>query len=93
MANLKHITTDTGFEVELDVELLDDMELFEIIIEIDEGKNKNIPKFIKRILNEKDIRRLYDHVRLESGRVPVSKVGREIYSILNALNEDENKKK
>lgn len=89
---MKHIITDTGFEVDLDIELLDDMELFDTIIEIDEGKYENIPKFLRKILSEKDIKRLYDHVRLESGRVPASKVALEIGNIFATLNEVEGKK-
>ena len=90
---LKHVVTDTGFEVDLDIELLDDMELFDLIIEIDGGEFKNIPKFLRKILSEKDIKRLYDHVRLEGGRVPASRVVAEIGNILNAFNEDGGKKK
>jgi hypothetical protein len=90
---LKHVVTDTGFEVDLDIEILDDMELFDLIIELDEGQYKNIPKFLRKILNEKDIKRLYDHVRLESGRAPASRVVAEIGNILNAFNEDGGKKK
>lgn len=90
---LKHIITDTGFEVDLDIELLDDMELFDLIIEIDGGEFKNIPKFLRKILSEKDIKRLYDHVRLEGGRVPASKVALEIGNIFATLNEVDGKKK
>lgn len=95
MANkrIHHVITQTGFEIDVDIELMDDMELFEMILEFDEGKYGKLPLFLKRLFGEKEIERLYDHVRVESGRVPMSRVSEEVGYIVNALNEVESKKK
>ena len=90
---LTHIITETGFEVDIDIELMDDMELFDLIVELDEGNLGKIPKLLKKVLKNEDIKRLYDHVRLESGRVPATSVVLELGNIMNAFNEVESKKK
>lgn len=90
---LTHIITETGFEVDLDIELMDDMELFDLIVELDEGNLGKIPKLLKKVLNNEDIKRLYDHVRLEGGRVPATSVVLELGNIMNAFNEVDAKKK
>ncbi len=90
---LTHIITETGFEVDLDIELMDDMELFDLIVELDEGNLGKIPKLLKKVLNKEDIKRLYDHVRLEGGRVPATSVVLELGNIMNAFNEVGGKKK
>lgn len=90
---LTHIITETGFEVDLDIGLMDDMELFDLIVELDEGNLGKIPKLLKKVLNNEDIKRLYDHVRLEGGRVPATSVVLELGNIMNAFNEVDGKKK
>lgn len=90
---LTHIITETGFEVDLDIGLMDDMELFDLIVELDEGNLGKIPKLLKKVLNKEDIKRLYDHVRLEGGRVPATSVVLELGNIMNAFNEVDGKKK
>lgn len=90
---LTHIITETGFEVDIDIELMDDMELFDLIVELDEGNLGKIPKLLKKVLNKEDIKRLYDHVRLEGGRVPATSVVLELGNIMNAFNEVDGKKK
>ena len=68
-------------------------EVFGLERGVDEGNLGKIPKLLKKVLKNEDIKRLYDHVRLESGRVPATSVVLELGNIMNAFNEVESKKK
>lgn len=82
---MKHITTSSGFELDIDEQILDDMELFDAIIALEKGDGTAVPAVVSKIAG-KDRQRLYDHVRTEAGRVPTGDVTREITEIIEALN-------
>ena len=82
---IKHIKTKTGFECDLDDSCIDDMELFEAVADLQAGNNLAIPTVIKKLCGESK-QALYDHCRLESGRVPVQAVSDEIADIFEGLN-------
>lgn len=82
---VKHIKTSTGFEADIDDSCIDDMELFEAVIDLQAGNALAIPTVVRKIGGiHKEA--LYDHCRLETGRVPVEAVAEEIGEIFNALN-------
>lgn len=82
---VKHIKTSTGFEADIDDSCIDDMELFEAVVDLQGGNALAIPLVVKKIGGiHKNA--LYDHCRLENGRVPVAAVAEEIGEIFNALN-------
>lgn len=82
---IKHIKTNTGFEADIDDSCLDDMELFEAVADLQSGNVLAISTVIKKLCGEHK-KALYDHCRLESGRVPTQAVTEEITEIFNELN-------
>lgn len=82
---VKHIKTSTGFEMEIDDSCLDDMELFEAVADLQGGNNLAVPIVVRKIFG-KDKKALYDHCRLESGRVPTQAISEEIREVFEALN-------
>ena len=81
---MKHIRTRTGFEIDLDDSCLDDMELFEAVADVQGGNNLAIPTVIRKVCGDSK-KALYDHCRLENGRVPTQAISDEITEIFEAL--------
>ena len=75
--------TSTGFEVDIEDERLDDMELVDIMAEIDENPLL-MPKLCKMLLGDEQKKRLYDHLRSEDGRVPIEATTNAIQEIFNS---------
>ena len=82
---VKHIKTTTGFECDIDNSVIDDMELFDSIAELQAGDVMAVPTVINKLVGDYK-KALYDHVRLENGRVPTQAVVSEITEILTELN-------
>ena len=82
---IKHIKTATGFEADIEDSVIDDMELFDSIAELQAGDIMAVPSVINKLVGEQK-KALYDHVRLENGRVPTQAVVSEITEILTELN-------
>ena len=82
---VKHIKTATGFEADIDDVCIDDMELFEAVVDVQGGDATAIPTVVRK-LGGIHKQALYDHCRLPDGRVPVEAVAEEIGEIFKALN-------
>jgi hypothetical protein len=82
---VKHIKTKTGFELDIDDSCIDDMELLDAVANLQSGDTFAIPVVISKICGESK-KALYDHCRLESGRVPTRAVAEEINAIFEAIN-------
>lgn len=78
--------TKSGFEFTIQKDISDDMELFELLVEADEGKASVLPKILTRILGPEQKKLLYDHCREESGRVRMTVVSEELAQIFQAVN-------
>lgn len=78
--------TSTGFEFEVDPEVLEDMEYIELAADTQDNPAL-YPRFVEFTLGEEQKKALYDHVRSASGRVLVSKVSAEFTEIINILSE------
>ena len=82
--------TESGFEFELDDDVLDDYELLELFCKIDEGETSLTTKMVDILLGEEQKERLKDHVRVKSGRVSSKRLLAEITEILNSTREGKN---
>lgn len=82
--------TTSGFEYELDESALDDYELLEELCELDEGDTSKIISVLNRLLGNEQKERLKEHLRMENGRVPASKMMLEIGEIFNSVKEGKN---
>lgn len=83
----KKIKTSSGFSCTIKPECLEDMELIELLAVIDD-EPLVITKVLDKILGEDMKKKLYDHVREESGRVPVQAVSKELSEIFTLAGED-----
>lgn len=85
--------TESGFVFAVDEEKLDDWEMLEMIENMGEGKNASYTKTIKAFLGEEQATELKEHVRMESGRVPASRIFAEFEEIMKILTEESKKVK
>ena len=81
--------TSTGFVYKINENALNNFELLDLFAEVDENPLL-LPKVIKLLLGEEDKKRLYDHVRLEDGTVPVDKISNELMEIITGNNNIKN---
>ena len=72
-------------------EVLDDMEVFELIVEVDKGDATKLPALLGLILTPEQKTALYEHCRTEEGRVPISKVVAEFAQIMEGMRDAEKK--
>lgn len=82
--------TTSGFEYELDESALDDYELLEELCELDEGDTSKTISVLNRLLGNEQKERLKEHLRMENGRVPASKMMLEMGEIFNSVKEGKN---
>lgn len=76
--------TKSGFTFSVSENLGDDMELLEALTKLDKGEVVLVPFILERVLGEKQKKKLYDHVRLDDGRVPISAVSKELVEIFQS---------
>lgn len=78
---MEQIKTSTGFEIELEEDVFDDMELLENLALVDRGDMSALPLALDLLLGD-DKQRLYDHCRGTNGRASAKKVMAEVGEIL-----------
>lgn len=78
---MKKGKTKSGFTYSVNDKMGDDMELLEALAKLDQGDVTVVPMVLDRILGEKQKRKLYDHVREEDGRVPITRISTELADI------------
>lgn len=80
--------TKSGFEYNVSETVMNDMEVVDAIAKCDSEnsfeKMKGISELCKKIFGN-DLKRVYDHVRTEDGRVPPDKLEEEILCIFDAI--------
>ena len=82
--------TATGFEFEIEDEVMDDYELLEILTEVDSGDLTLVPKMVDLLLGKEQKNKLKEHVRATKGRVSTKAMMDEVALILSARNELKN---
>lgn len=82
--------TSSGFEYELNEEALDDYELLEDLCEMDAGNMAKMSSVMNRLIGTEQKERLKEHLRMENGRVPASKMMNEIGEIFGNVKEGKN---
>lgn len=79
------VRTNSGFEVEISPDALDDMELLEDLSRIDAGESWLAARVVIRLLGHEQKCKLYDYCRNpETGRVSVKKVDSMIRELFAA---------
>lgn len=78
--------TKSGFAYHLAEGFEDDIELLELLTAMDDGDTTVVPKVLTRLLGEDQKRKLYDHCRTDTGRVPITAVAEELAEIFKQQN-------
>jgi len=81
---LMHITTASGFEMDVDPDVINDMELIDAVVELEGGDATAYPVVTGKLLGS-DKSRLYDHIRDDNGRVPQERFTEELRDIFGQL--------
>lgn len=82
--------TESGFEYQLDDDMMDDYELLEILCDIDNGNTALVTKAARLILGDAQLEALKSHLRGSGKRVPASKMIAEVTQIINGNSTGKN---
>lgn len=83
---MKKIKLDSGLNLAVKEDVMDNMELLDDLVELDEGDGFAISRVLNRILEPDEKKKLYDHLR-ENGVTKVSKVVEAMKEIFDKLGE------
>ncbi|MBQ2061452.1 MAG: hypothetical protein II458_02135 [Oscillospiraceae bacterium] len=84
------VTTASGFAVDIDEAVLDDMELLDMLMATSGDNVRHLPAILGKLLGEEGKQRLYNHVRTDEGRVPYAAIDRELTEIFSAIRGGKN---
>ena len=83
----KKIKLENGFECTINTDVLDDMEFVDLLADTEDDPLK-IGRVALMLLGKEQKKNLYDHLRTEDGRVPVTSMNDAIEKIFNVLGDD-----
>lgn len=83
----KKIKLENGFECTINTDVLDDMEFVDLLADTEDDPLK-IGRVALMLLGKEQKKNLYDHLRTDDGRVPVTSMNDAIEQIFNALGDD-----
>lgn len=78
-------TTKSGFDYEVSDEAMNNFELIEVLAEVDTNPLQ-LPRLVKMLLGDDQKKKLADHLRTESGTVPLDAISAEIMEIFQSGN-------
>lgn len=81
--------TKSGFSFEVQDDALNNYELIEVLANVDTNPLL-LPKLVKMLLGESQKNKLTDHVRTETGTVPLDKISAEIMEIFQSGQQAKN---
>lgn len=76
-----HVKTASGFEMDIDELMFNDMELFDCVAEVEKGHMLSLSEVVTRVVGDKRAE-FYDSLRKEDGRVPVDDVMNQVMEII-----------
>lgn len=82
--------TTTGFEFEIEDDVLDDWELIKKLREIDKGNVQYMVDVMPMLLGKEQSKRLEEHVRDENGKISAAKIVNELEEIMILSNKVKN---
>ena len=82
----KKITLNSGLQLEVDLDVMDDWEVFELLREIDKGETGAIVDLIPMCLGEKQFKALKEHLKSENGKIKASDMVNAFYELLEKVN-------
>lgn len=82
---MKQIVTKSGFAAEVNENAADDLAFLDLLCALDDGDPHALRGLVSCLLSKKDAERLYQHVKTDDGRIPVSSLNAELTDIIRAL--------
>lgn len=82
--------TTTGFEFELEDDVLDDYELLEVLHKVDNGEESYVVDMVDMLLGEEQKKRLKEHIKKTHKKVSATQMMAEIAEIFNATQKGKN---
>lgn len=86
---MKKIVMESGLELLIDEKVADDIELLDDMVASDEGDAMAISRICTKLLGKAEKKKLYNSLRNEDGRVPVTDVVPAIVEVLTKLGKTE----
>ena len=83
---MKKIKLDSGLNLNVREDVMDNMELLDDLVELDEGNGYAISRVLNRMLEPDEKKKLYEHLR-ENGVTKVSSVVTAMKEIFDKLGE------
>ena len=89
------ITTESGFKCKIDEDSLNDMRIFDAVVDLEEGDTllqlKASKTLLTLLLGEDQKEALYKHLEEKEGKAKIDSVGKELSDIFNKLKERKKK--
>ena len=84
---MKKVRLDSGLNLNVSDSAFDNMELLDDLVEVDEGNAFAISRIVRRVLDDENRKKLYDHLRVD-GVTPVTKVVEAMKEIFDKMGAD-----
>lgn len=84
---MTNVKTKSGFEIAVDDEAMNSMELVDTLVEVDSNDLLAVSKLGEMLLGKDGKKKLYDHLRNDKGIVPVDLFMQELNEIMGALGD------
>lgn len=84
---MKKIRLESGLNLNVKDNVMDDMELLDDLVELDEGNGYAISRVLNRMLEPEEKKKLYEHLRAD-GITKVSSVVNAMREIFDRLGEN-----
>lgn len=87
---MEKITLENGLELEIDLDLLDDWDFFELLRQIDKGDTGAIVDVIPTALGNEQFNKVKDYLKNEHGRVRASDMVTIFYEVFEKMQKLKN---
>lgn len=84
---MKSVELKNGLKLEMDEKVMDNMELVDVLADAAGDDPLAVSKMIRLVLGNENKRKLYDKLRTEDGRVPVTAVSDALKEIFESFGD------
>ena len=84
---MKSVELKNGLRLEMEENVMDNMELVDVLADASNEDPLAVSRMIKLVLGNENKKKLYDALRTEDGRVPVTAVSDALKEIFEAFGE------
>lgn len=85
---LKKIKTKSGFECEVDSEVMDDADILDLLVEADDGNELSMFKAFKLFIGKEQYKKAKDFIRDENGKAKASALYTLLLEIFTSIGDE-----